>query len=102
VPNPLVDLVRAATMGLVARIERQESQKETTKMLAKVKWFNEAKGFGFLTIDGKKDAFVHYSAIQGDGFKTLNEGEEVEAEVGEDQSGKGLKAFKVTKLTTGA
>ena len=102
-PNPLVNFMRAAAMGFVARIERQEeSQKETTKMLAKVKWFNEAKGFGFLTIDGKKDAFVHYSAIQGDGFKTLNEGEEVEAEVGEDGSGKGLKAFKVTKLNTTA
>lgn len=61
----------------------------------KVKWFNEAKGFGFITCDDGQDAFVHYSEINGDGFKTLAEGEAVEFEV---QAGpKGPKAVRVRK-----
>ena len=46
----------------------------------RVKWFNDAKGFGFIEQDGGDDVFVHFSAIGGDGFKTLSEGEEVEFE----------------------
>jgi CspA family cold shock protein len=54
----------------------------------KVKWFNEAKGFGFITRDdGQKDCFVHYSAIQGNGFKTLKEGDKVEFDVVQGQKG---------------
>jgi CspA family cold shock protein len=53
-----------------------------------VKWFNPEKGYGFITPDdGGKDLFVHYSAIQSDGFKTLNEGQKVEFEVTEGQKG---------------
>ncbi|MGP1931606.1 MAG: cold shock domain-containing protein, partial [Arsenophonus sp. ET-DL12-MAG3] len=49
------------------------------KMKGQVKWFNESKGFGFITpSDGSKDVFVHFSAIQGNGFKTLAEGQNVE------------------------
>jgi CspA family cold shock protein len=52
-----------------------------------VKWFNESKGFGFIEQDGGKDVFVHHSAIQGQGFKTLAEGERVKFEVVEGQKG---------------
>ncbi|GAB4343034.1 MAG: cold-shock protein [Desulfobulbaceae bacterium] len=52
-----------------------------------VKWFNESKGFGFIQQDGGGDVFVHYSAIQGQGFKTLAEGDRVSFEVVEGQKG---------------
>ena len=62
-----------------------------------VKWFNDSKGFGFITPDeGEKDCFVHYSAIQGDGFKSLAEGDRVESELGEGP--KGPAAENVTRL----
>jgi len=53
----------------------------------KVKWFNEAKGYGFIEIDGGGDVFVHYSEIDGAGFKTLREGQAVEFEVAEGSKG---------------
>ncbi|HHJ15585.1 MAG TPA: cold-shock protein [Gammaproteobacteria bacterium] len=59
-----------------------------------VKWFNESKGFGFIApSDGSADVFVHFSAIEGSGFKTLAEGQTVEFEV--EQGPKGLQAAKV-------
>ncbi|HEY3215008.1 MAG TPA: cold-shock protein [Candidatus Eisenbacteria bacterium] len=61
-----------------------------------VKWFNEAKGFGFISQEGGEDVFVHFSAIQGDGFKTLAEGERVEFEV--TRGPKGLQAGNVRKV----
>lgn len=62
-----------------------------------VKWFNPEKGYGFITPDeGGKDLFVHYSAIQSDGFKTLNEGQRVEFEVTQGQ--KGPQAVNVRAL----
>jgi CspA family cold shock protein len=62
----------------------------------KVKWFNESKGYGFIEPDGGgRDVFVHYSAIQGEGYKTLSEGQKVEFEV--IQGEKGPQAANVTK-----
>lgn len=62
-----------------------------------VKWFNDAKGFGFITPEnGQKDCFVHHSAIAGGGFKTLTEGERVEFDIVQGQ--KGPAAENVTKL----
>jgi CspA family cold shock protein len=62
----------------------------------RVKWFNENRGYGFITQENGRDVFVHFSAIEGEGFKTLAEGEEVQFEVIE--SDKGLQAAKVVKL----
>lgn len=61
-----------------------------------VKWFNDKKGFGFITQDNGTDVFVHQTEIQGNGFRTLAEGDKVDFEVIKDQ--KGYKAAKVVKL----
>jgi len=62
----------------------------------KVKWFNNSKGYGFIERESGEDVFVHYSALQGEGFKSLEEGQEVEFEV--TQGNKGLQAANVTKV----
>lgn len=61
-----------------------------------VKWFNATKGYGFISTENGEDVFVHYSAIRGDGFKTLEEGQEVEFEI--VQGEKGPQATDVVKL----
>ena len=67
-----------------------------SRITGRVKWFNDAKGFGFIERDGGPDVFVHYSAIQADGFRSLKENDQVEFEVRECP--KGLQAANVTKV----
>lgn len=62
----------------------------------RVKWFNENKGYGFIEREDGEDVFVHFSAIQEEGFKTLTEGQEVQFEIVEGD--KGLQAANVTKV----
>jgi CspA family cold shock protein len=71
--------------------------KERRRMIGKVKWFNNAKGYGFLGRDDGPDVFVHYSAILGDGYRTLAEGDPVEFEI--IQGPKGPQAANVRKET---
>jgi len=73
-------------------------QKEERKVMVtgKVKWFNDKKGFGFIAQEGGDDLFVHFSAIQGSGFKSLAEGDEVRFEIEKGQ--KGLQATNVTRV----
>ncbi|MEI7026819.1 cold shock domain-containing protein [Paenibacillus sp. y28] len=65
-------------------------------MKGTVKWFNAEKGYGFIQVDGGEDVFVHFSAIQGDGFKTLEEGQAVEFDI--TQGNRGPQAANVIKL----
>ncbi|MBU0952649.1 MAG: cold-shock protein [Elusimicrobia bacterium] len=65
-------------------------------MKGKVKWFNSSKGYGFITPEEGADVFVHFSSISGDGYKSLNEGDNVEFEVLNDA--KGAKAQNVSKI----
>ncbi|GAA4070885.1 cold-shock protein [Amphibacillus indicireducens] len=60
-----------------------------------VKWFNADKGFGFIEVEGQDDVFVHFSAIQGDGFKTLEEGQSVTFDI--EEGNRGPQAANVTK-----
>lgn len=64
--------------------------------IGRVKWFNNSKGYGFIIQDDGPELFVHYSAIQGDGYKTLAEGQRVQFEI--TQSEKGPQAANVTKV----
>lgn len=68
----------------------------STRITGTVKWFNGSKGYGFIAREGGPDVFVHFSAIQGDGFRNLEEGQKVEFTV--EQGPKGLQAANVTTL----
>jgi len=79
-------------MHLLQKFIRKEERIVAT---GTVKWFSNQKGYGFITTDDGKDVFVHYSAVEGDGFKTLQEGMKVQFEI--TQGPKGEQATKVTK-----
>jgi CspA family cold shock protein len=67
-------------------------------MLGKVKWFSNEKGYGFITSDDNDDYFVHFTAVEGDGFRTLDEGQRVEFDVEEGR--KGPQAANVRKVSS--
>ncbi len=68
------------------------------RIVGTVKWFNASKGYGFIAREGGKDVFVHYSAIQGEGYRNLNEGEQVEFSI--EDSPKGPQAVNVVKTSS--
>jgi CspA family cold shock protein len=82
--------------GFANDVKQSAATKEIAGMRSTgtVKWFNDAKGFGFITMEGGEDVFVHFSAIQAKGFRTLAEGSQVEFDL--VQGPKGLQAANVT------
>jgi CspA family cold shock protein len=78
---------RGISAVCIFRFKVEDHPKERRKMIGKVKWFNNAKGYGFLGRDDGPDVFVHYSAILGDGYRTLKEGDSVEFEIVEGPKG---------------
>ncbi|HTK94994.1 MAG TPA: cold shock domain-containing protein [Terriglobales bacterium] len=70
------------------------------RLKGKVKWFNNAKGYGFIGRDDGPDVFVHYSSIQSEGYKSLQEGDDVEFEIAQGQ--KGPQAENVVRIESGA
>jgi cold shock protein len=83
--------------GVRALIEKRAIKRYAAmaRLQGSVKWFNDAKGYGFISHEGGPDVFVHFSAIQGNGFKSLAEGDKVEFEIVQGQ--KGPQAAEVTK-----
>ena len=79
-----------------ARGRTSKQGRRTMRIQGKVKWFNNAKGYGFIEREGGSDVFVHYSAIQGAGFRSLEEGQAVEFEIVDGP--KGPQAGNVTKI----
>jgi CspA family cold shock protein len=69
------------------------------KMTGRVKWFSDQKGYGFIEVEGEKDVFVHHSAIQGEGFKSLKEGDEVEFEVSKGPKGPQAANVRIISLS---
>ena len=83
----------------MAEVDIVEGQIEWFAVEGRVKWFNDAKGYGYISVEGRGDIFVHYTAIMSDGFWTLDEGQAVRFDV---QNGpKGLFAQQVVKLADG-
>ncbi|SRR6266705_1133753 len=94
----LPNLIEANVPRRVESVAGQShgGKKQVDRIRGKVKWFNNAKGFGFIGREDGPDVFVHYSAISSEGYKSLQEGDEVEFEITQGQ--KGPQAENVTKV----
>lgn len=88
--------VKMSRLAVFYKYARLCDSKEEAVERGKVKWFNNQKGYGFITLDNGGDVFVHHSAIQGDGYKSLQEGQSVELEV--TKGPKGDQASNVVKM----
>jgi CspA family cold shock protein len=93
--NLLKGRKRAGGCHAAPHAAQLQGRKSTMRITGKVKWFNNAKGYGFIERDGGSDVFVHFSAVQGNGFRTLEEGQAVEFEIVDGP--KGPQAGNVTK-----
>jgi cold shock protein len=91
--GPSIDGPREDSLVAVPPASQEE---ETMRITGKVKWFNNAKGYGFIEREGGSDVFVHYSAIQGSGFRSLEEGQNVEFEIVDGP--KGPQAGNVVRI----
>ena len=94
-PDPMAPSISDMNDNDPPRLSAGREKEKSVKLQGKVKWFNNSKGYGFIGLDGGADVFVHYSAIQGEGFKSLREGDIVEFETTKGR--KGPQADKVTK-----
>jgi len=77
------------------RIHASNAKEAPTRATGTVKWFNAEKGFGFISREGADDVFVHFSAIEGTGYKSLEEGQRVEFEVGPGRKGEEARDVKI-------
>ena len=96
-PSAVFFWLRGNGQGQASSLKSSAEKEAQVKSKGTVKWFNDRKGFGFIRLESGEDVFVHYSALQGEGFKSLKEGESVEFDI--VQGAKGPQAANVIKMS---
>ena len=92
----LFDESGTVVVGAAPEPEKEQGRQMSERLIGTVKWFSDSKGYGFIQQEDGPDVFVHYSSIQGDGYRTLQEGQQVEFSV--EEGPKGPQAANVVKL----